>query len=134
MIYLDSAAVVKLCRTEPNTAALVTWLRHTEPSLVSSVLIEVEVSRVLRRYAPDALPRIPAVLQQLYRMEIDQTVRATAASYNNAGLRSLDAIHLATAQILQATSAEELTFVSYDHRLLDAAQCAGLSAASPGQE
>jgi predicted nucleic acid-binding protein len=134
VIYLDSAAVVKLCHAELATSELVALLRQrAERSLVSSALVEVEVPHALRRHAPEALTTVPTALERLYRIEIDQTVRATAAAYDNTGLRSLDAIHLATAQILGYTSDEALDFVTYDRRLLDAAEGAGLTTASPGQ-
>jgi hypothetical protein len=58
MIYLDSAAVVKLVRAEPFTTDLVDWLRvRTSSLLVSSALVEVEVARALRRNTPEALIR-----------------------------------------------------------------------------
>ncbi|MCP3816665.1 hypothetical protein NLX86_00485 [Streptomyces sp. A3M-1-3] len=66
-------------------------------------------------------------------MEIDQTVRATAATYSDPYPRSLDAIHLATAQLLAGQpGAEPLTFVTYDQRLLKAAESVGLAGAAPG--
>ena len=81
MIYLDSAAVVKLVRTEPSTEALVGWLNvRTDVPLVSSVLVEVEVPRALRRSDPTALPAVPATLARITRLEVDATVRAVAAS------------------------------------------------------
>ena len=56
MIYLDTAAVVKLLRLESGSAELVSWLNeHDDAPLVSSTLIEVEVPRALRRSAPQAL-------------------------------------------------------------------------------
>jgi hypothetical protein len=67
------------------------------------------------------------------RFEIDTAVRAVAASYADPLLRSLDAIHLATAQVLTAELGEPLAaFVTYDKRLLAAAQTAGFTTASPG--
>jgi predicted nucleic acid-binding protein len=52
VIYLDSAAVVKLVRQESHTAELVAWLNaHGAAPLVSSALVEVEVPRALRRSA-----------------------------------------------------------------------------------
>jgi predicted nucleic acid-binding protein len=129
VIYLDSAAVVKLVRLEPGTADLVAWLNARAGSdLVSSALVEVEVPRALRRSAPAALPAIPAALSRLYRLEIDAPVRAAAAGLPDAGLRSLDAIHLATAAMI---GAQLQAFVTYDVRLLAAAQQAGLPVASP---
>lgn len=129
MIYLDSSAVVKLVRVEPGTAELVTWLEaRLAMPLVSSSLVEVEVPRALRRAAPEALPAVPAAMARLYRLEIDATVRATAAAFADPQLRSLDAIHLATALLV----ASELdAFVTYDDRLHGAAGQVGLPTAGP---
>ncbi len=135
MIYLDSAAIVKLVRQEAYSADLVAWLNaHDDAPLVSSALIEVEVPRALRRSAPQALVGVPAAVSRLFRLEIDGTIRATAAAFTEPTLRSLDAIHLATAQVLTNESgAALLAFVTYDRRLLDSAKAAGLPTASPGQ-
>ena len=134
MIYLDSSAVVKLIHVEPCTRELVRWLGdRPATALVSSVLVEVEVPRALQRHAPAALVGVPAMLGRLHRVEIDGTVRATAAAYNGPLLRTLDAIHLATAHLVQSESLEGLeAFVSYDQRLAVAAEAAGLPVAVPG--
>lgn len=130
MIYLDSAALVKLVRSEAASEELVAWLNaRVGTPLVSSVLAEVEVPRALRRVAPDALPAVHATLARLYRVEIDAGIRAAAADFVDADLRSLDAIHLATAQAVGPGLA---AFVTYDARLLSAAQSAGLPLVSPG--
>ena len=136
MIYLDSAAIVKLVRQEAYSADLVSWLNaHADVPLVSSALVEVEVPRALRRSAPQALIGVPATVGRLFRLEIDSTIRATAAAYAEPTLRSLDAIHLATAQVLTNESGTTLiAFVTYDRRLLDNAKAAGLPTASPGQD
>jgi predicted nucleic acid-binding protein len=134
VIYLDAAAVVKIVRAEPETTDLVKWLNeHPDAALVSSVLVEVEVPRALRRSAPQALIGVAAALSRLYRVEIDATIRATAAAYEDGVLRTLDAIHLATAQVLSGrTDARLEAFVTYDKRLLSAAHAVGLPIASPG--
>ncbi|MEV0721754.1 PIN domain-containing protein [Micromonospora purpureochromogenes] len=134
MIYLDSAAVIKLLRREQETEELVAWLNdRAGMSLVSSVLVEVEVSRALRRAAPQALVGVPTVLARLYRVEIDATVRAVAGAYPEPMLRTLEAIHLATAEILARQAGTDFAaFVTYDRRLLDAAKSSGLPIASPG--
>jgi predicted nucleic acid-binding protein len=136
VIYLDSAAVVKLVRQEACSADLVSWLNaHDDAALVSSALVEVEVPRALRRSAPQALIGVPAALGRLFRLEIDSTVRATAATFPEPTLRSLDAVHLATAQVLASESGTALiAFVTYDRRLLESAETAGLPVASPGQD
>lgn len=131
MIYLDTAALVKLIRPEPETGALVEWLDEREGLLlVTSMLAEVELPRALRRTEPELLTEVPALLERLARHEIDATVRATAAAYEIPELRSLDAIHLATAQ--SALGARLTAFVTYDRRLLAAASARSLPVASPG--
>jgi predicted nucleic acid-binding protein len=135
LIYLDSSAVVKLVRRESGSAALVAWLGdRSGQGLVSSVLIEVEVPRALHRNAPEALNGVPAVLARVNKLEIDATVRATAGAYAYHSLRSLDAIHLASAQLVQGSVAGLQAFVTYDRRLLSAASELGLVTASPGTQ
>ncbi|MEH1026459.1 type II toxin-antitoxin system VapC family toxin [Micromonospora profundi] len=136
MIYLDSAAIIKLLRREPATEQLIAWLNERSGmSLVASALVEVEVPRALRRSAPLALAGVPGALARLYRVEIDATVRAAAGAYGDPLLRSLDAIHLATAEVLAAQSGSDFAaFVTYDRRLLDAAKSVGLPVASPGMD
>ncbi|MCP3802505.1 type II toxin-antitoxin system VapC family toxin [Allokutzneria sp. A3M-2-11 16] len=130
MIYLDTAALMKLVRREPHTEELVAWLndpqRNGSPR-VASTLAEVELPRAVRRNAPAAAAGVPGVLAALYLLEIDATVRQTAAAYSDPLLRSLDAIHLATAQMLARQPGADLTaFVTYDKRLAEAARGAGL--------
>jgi uncharacterized protein len=134
VIYLDSAAVVKLVRQESHSVELVAWLDgHRDAPLVSSALVEVEVPQALRRSAPQALVGVPAAVGRLFRLEIDATIRATAAAFAEPTLRSLDAIHLATAQVLANEAGAALTaFVTYDQRLLASAHAVGLPTASPG--
>lgn len=133
MIYLDTAAIVKLLRPELETAALVSWLgdRHTEP-LMSSTLTEVEVPRALRRADPGRLFAVPTMLARINKIEIDATVRATAAAYVDPLLRSLDAIHLASAHSVVLDGVPLVAFVTYDRRLLDAVERIGLPTAAPG--
>ncbi len=119
MIYLDSA-VVKLVHAEPESAALRSWLdERAEIQWISSVLTEIESFRALARYAPEAVSRLPAVLDQIDLIDLDQRIRMLAQTVTPATLRSLDAIHLGAA----LRSRSSLTsFVTYDERLLDAAQ------------
>lgn len=132
MIYLDTSALVKLLRREPDSDALLDWLDEREGTLlVTSVLAEVELPRALRRTEPELLSVVPGLLERLARHEIDATVRATAAAYDIPELSSLDAIHLATAQ---AALGDRLTaFVTYDRRLLDVAAARALPVAWPGR-
>jgi hypothetical protein len=129
MIYLDSAAVVKLAHAEAESPALRAWLdERAETGWVSSVLTEIESFRALARYAPDAVSRLPAVLDQIELIDLDPPIRILAQTVRPATVRSLDAIHLGTA--LQA-GGTLTSFVTYDKRLLDAAAAAGLPVDSP---
>jgi hypothetical protein len=133
VIYLDSSAIVKLITKEDETAALVDWLneRPTQP-LVASALVEIEVPRALRRSDPRVLGAVAAVLARINRMDMDASVRATAAAYTDPHVRSLDAIHLATADVLVASGKTVTSFVTYDKRLAAVAGEAGLPVSAPG--
>jgi predicted nucleic acid-binding protein len=134
LIYLDSAAIVKLVRSEAESLELTDWLASQRDSqLVSSALVEVEVARALRRVAPEALTDIGIVLARIVRLGINAAVRARAAAYPNQFLGTLDAIHLATAQSVGERPGAQLdAFVTYDARLADAATALGLPVLSPG--
>jgi uncharacterized protein len=134
VIYLDSAAIVKLVHPEAESAALQSWLAQRAGALrVTSALAEVEVARAICRHAPGCQQNVPVVLATLARFEVDAAVRTLAAAYTDPMLRSPDAIHLATAHVLAAELDEPVdAFVTYDQRLLAVARSAGLAIASPG--
>jgi predicted nucleic acid-binding protein len=133
VIYLASCAIVKLVAIEPETAELNRWLDERESTdLVTSKLSEVEVPRALRRNHPGLRGAVSGVLRRLYRVEINDVVRATAAAYIDPNLRSLDAIHLATADAMVGIGKNLAAFVTYDKRLAGAAEEAGLTVVSPG--
>ncbi|WP_416965663.1 type II toxin-antitoxin system VapC family toxin [Streptomyces sp. Agncl-13] len=129
MIYLDSAAVVKLVHAESESQALRNWLdERVETGWTSSVLVEIESSRALARYAPEAVARLHPVLDLIELVELDSGVRILAQTVKPATVQSLDAIHLATALRIRS---QITSFVTYDKRLADAAQAAGLTVDMP---
>jgi uncharacterized protein len=129
MIYLDSSAVVKLVHVEPQTPALRAWLTASgQPALVSSLLAHVESARALRRTDAAALVNLPLVLGAINMIAIDATICGAAAAHPDPLLRSLDAIHLATAAMVGPALT---SFVTYDKRLAAAATAAGLPVAAP---
>lgn len=129
MIYLDSAAVVKLVHAEPGSQALRGWLAaRAETAWVSSVLVEVETFRALARHAPSAVARLPAVLDVIGLIGLTAGIRAAARAVMPVTVRSLDAIHLATALTLDAPLT---SFVTCDKRLAGAAAAAGLPVDMP---
>jgi hypothetical protein len=133
VIYLDTAALVKLIRIEAESRALTEWL-NSQPAqpLVASALVEVEIPRALGRSQPGVLGAVAGVLARLHRVEMTTAIRATAAAYPDPNLRSLDAIHLATAELLVASGKTLTAFVTYDKRLAAAAGEAGLPVVAPG--
>ena len=136
VIYLDTSAAMKLVRPEAQSADLSRWLRkrHGIP-VVSSLLIEVELLRATRRRAPQSEARALEVLSGVGVVAVSHSVIARAAGYKNPDLRSLDAIHLATAEHVVDVSGETLeALVAYDDRLLAAAQQVGLRVVAPGMD
>lgn len=132
MIYLDTAAIVKLIRIEAESGALVGWLNaRQEQPLVASALVEMEVPRALRRSQPGALAAVPGVISRLHRIELSAQVRATAGAYAEPTMRSLDAIHLATAELLVNSGRQLRAFVTYDKRLAAVAEEAALPVVAP---
>ena len=128
MIYLDTSALVKLIRREEESDALGDWLdERIDVPWITSTLTEVELARAIRAAAPEGLPAVPSVLARLDRFEIDPVVRSTAAAYADSGLRTFDAIHLATAQTAAAV-APLTAFVTYDSRLAEAADRLAITA------
>ena len=120
MLYLDTSALVKLVVVEPESAALGRWLAD-QPNLVraSSVMVRVEMPRAAWRADPAALPDSYRLIRQIVEVELSDEVLSRAAGVRPPALRSIDAIHLASALTLR----RELTaFVAYDKRLLAAAQ------------
>src|SRR5438067_12994385 len=130
-IYLDTSASAKLFVREAETGNLRDWLsERTEPVLVSSSLMAVELLRLLRLLTPATAETAAEFLDQdvdLYT--IQPHIREAATHAPPPRLRTLDAIHLATALDLE----EDLDFlVTYDKRLAEAAREAGLQVVAPG--
>jgi predicted nucleic acid-binding protein len=127
VIYIDASAVLKLVVAAPETAALRSALA-ANPVHVAASIVEVEVLRIVRRVAPDHLGAAQRVMDTITLVDFDERIRARAAHLDPAGVRTLDAVHLATAleigDVLEAV-------VTYDGRLAAAAASNGLRFLSP---
>ncbi len=126
-LYLDTSAAAKLLVDEAESEALAAYLDGIggDEDLVSSALLETELRRLAVRLALDQ----SAVSDLLARVELVDPPRSLfheAGLLPGAHLRSLDALHLATALRVDAD-----TLVAYDARLLDAARSVGLGVQSP---
>lgn len=134
MLYLDSSALVKLVLAETETDALRDELARLDVPVVSSQLAIVEVTRAVRRTAPDdaALLNATAALlgEGVGLIPMQRHVLDAAGLLDPVTVRSLDAIHIATATSLQP---DLIAFVAYDIRATEAAAAAGLTTAAPGQ-
>jgi len=130
LLYLDSSALVKLVVAEPETPALIEFLAGW-PHRVSSVLARVEVLRAVKRATagPAVRRRAARVLARVALIRIDDPGLAVAARAAPPELRTLDAIHLATAASLDSLAG----IVTYDARFSDAASRVHFKVWSPGR-
>ncbi len=127
-VYLDASALVKLVAREQETNALVAFLAQ-HPSQATSVIGLVEVRRAAARRPGVAAERVEDVLGRISAIGVDLATVAVAGSIGPVALRTLDAIHLASAAAL----GDDLeAFVTYDRRLADAARGLGMPDAAPG--
>lgn len=125
--YLDSSAIVKLAVAEPESAALRRYLSRRRP-LVSSALAKAEVTRALLPLGEHAAQRGEEVLARLALIRLNDRILVAAGRLLPAELRTLDAIHLATALQL---GGELAALVTYDVRLGAAAAAAGCRVSNP---
>jgi predicted nucleic acid-binding protein len=125
--YLDSSAIVKLVAREKESAALRRYLRGR--SLVSSALARVEVARAVTPHGIRTLRKAAEVLSRIDLVRINNKVLSRAASMEPADLRTLDAIHLATASLFGGSLSR---FVCYDGRLASAAEAGDWNVVAPG--
>lgn len=105
-------------------------LSDPDDAAVCSALCLVEVGRAVTRagIGAEAATRVKAVLSSVELRRIDGEILSAASQLEPESLRTLDAIHLATALELSGELGE---LVAYDRRLLDAAARHGLPLASP---
>lgn len=127
-VYLDSSAFVKLIVEETESAAVRTYLANRDVRRVSSALLRTECLRAVRHLGPDALVTAREGLRRIDLVGIDDRILDAAGTLEPQVLRTLDAIHLATAI---AVGDDLEAIVTYDERMLDAASLLGLRAATP---
>jgi uncharacterized protein len=130
-LYFDSSALVKLVQRETESDALRQFLRrHRADQLVTSALARVEVVRAVLDGGPPALAHVRRQLSRLDQILLTTELLDRAAMLApNALLRSLDAIHLASAQVV---GPDLRAVVTYDRRMADAARDLGFAVERPG--
>ena len=125
--YVDSSAIVKLAVHEPQSDALRKFLRRRR-TLISSALARTEVLRALLPGGEPALAAGRRVLERVDLVRVNDRVLNLAGGLLPLELRSLDAIHLATAKRLGADLGD---IVTYDERMAAAARSMGYRVSSP---
>ncbi|HEX6470023.1 MAG TPA: type II toxin-antitoxin system VapC family toxin [Streptosporangiaceae bacterium] len=128
MIYLDASAIVTLISGRSYAGHLSDYLdsRPDVPQATSTVGL-IETVRTL-----DRIGNFPSAMQDLLRsfteVLLTDDIR-DAAAHLPAGVRTLDAVHIASAQVLgEALDA----LITYDKRMLDVARSVGLPVQAPG--
>jgi uncharacterized protein len=124
--YLDTSAFIKLVRSEPESRALRRELVGSD--VISSALLSLEGRRAAARYGELAARRARVALTAVTLLPIDEHVLDAAAGLDPPELRSLDALHLATAT---SVGTDLDRFYCYDRRLAAAARAHGIDVSQP---
>ncbi len=127
-VYVDASALAKLLVDEREGDDLRAFLAPIGRQ-ATSIVGRVEVDRTVARRAPALLAHVAGLLDDLVIVGLEPEIAAAAATIEPASLRTLDAIHLASAAALGADLA---AFVTYDRRLAEAARALGMPVVSPG--
>lgn len=130
LFYVDTSAAIKLLAEETHSKDFAAFYdERPTASWVSSSLLRIELTRAVVRRWPALLPDTRDLLTAFDYIGMDEEIVEAAVAEPDRTLRSLDAIHLATARLL----AHELDgFVTYDDQLATAAGDAGLPVLAPG--
>lgn len=134
VVYLDSSAIAKLAFEEDGSDALAEYVDGCDA--VSSDVALTEVTRTARRIASenpsnalgDLLEKVMIAMEEMVLIMVETRTLVRAGALEGSFLRSIDAIHIATAHGLGDVDA----FVTYDERQAAAARLAGFRTISPG--
>lgn len=127
--YADASAWGKLINDEPHTGDMLDHLdavHHGGGHFISSYLVVTELHRAANRLRIAAAGVVDALAELSLRVP-DRDIFDLAARLPGTHLRSLDALHVATAIETRAD-----VFITYDARQAEAARDAGIDVVSPG--
>ncbi len=128
-LYLDSSALVKLVTVEDESDELDAFVADRE--IVSSEVARTELLRAVGRRHAGLVEAAEDFLDDMSLMPVDRLVTTAAGLIRPWTVRSLDAIHLASARMLNP-GLEAL--VTYDRRMADAGRDLGLRTLAPGSK
>jgi predicted nucleic acid-binding protein len=127
-LYFDASAFVKTVVDEPESDALRSYLSRVEGMHTSSALLRTEALRAVRHLGREATGRMRQALDDINLVAVTDGILEAAAMMDPGVMRTLDAIHLATALAL---GPDLVSIISYDRRMRDGAALLGLSVQSP---
>ena len=127
--YVDTSALVKLVAAEPETPAFQSWRAQPHRGLVAGDLVRTELLRVAHRLTPAHVLVAREVLASVRLTRVGERIFEQAGLLDPPSLRSLDAIHLASALDL---GRDLEGIVTYDRRLAEAAELNTVTVLSPG--
>jgi predicted nucleic acid-binding protein len=126
LIYIDSSVALAYLLAEDRSPSPALW----QERLISSRLLQFEVwARIHARGLTHSHSQlVELLLKRIPFLEMAPAVLTRALKPFPKPIRTLDALHLASADFLR-TRGEPVTIASYDDRLIEAAQLMGFSLA-----
>jgi len=127
VIYADTSALAKLVVAEAETPALRRWIAEQSAPLVTNSIGVVELRRLAAQVSRQAVDTATLLLGRIDRLVLTPTALALAGQLPPAEVRTLDALHIASA----AELVELQVVLTYDRRMAEAAAGYGLPVESP---
>jgi predicted nucleic acid-binding protein len=128
-VYLDSSALVKLVIRESESDALRTFLQARSGPMTTSALARTEVVRAVGSFGEHAVAGARLLMGGMHDVAVSRSVLDAAGDLAlRLDVRSLDAIHLATAVELERHLD---VLITYDRRMAAAAEVLGLAVVAP---
>jgi predicted nucleic acid-binding protein len=126
--YFDTSAVAKLLLRESETPAFTAFWRAQGMVPCSSEILWTELLRAIRSEGPELAVTARALLHTMSLLRPSREIFDQAARLDPSILRTLDAIHLATALALGASLD---AVVTYDARMAESAHALGIPVLAP---
>jgi predicted nucleic acid-binding protein len=128
LIYADTSALAKLITVERETVALRAWIgERPDQSIATNSVGVVELKRMGARLGVAVAAAAGQLLQSIDHLDLNGATYDLAAVLSPTSLRTLDALHVASATQSHSVTA----FVTYDHRMIEAASLVGLPVVTP---
>lgn len=128
VLYLDTSAFVKTVVREPESQALRAYLAGNPRGQVSSALLKVEALRAVRDLGSRVTGAVRTGLRRIDLIALDDRILEAAGTLDPSILRTLDAVHLASAAELDG---DLDAIVTYDGRMISGAAVMGLPVVTP---